>query len=185
MLPHLRGGPCAGVRSSCSESAPTRAGHRRSSGLRRVLGRALPRSGVSWFIRFVGKKTPRYLRGSYATTPLGIGVVSPCGSALSRLYAFCRGQRFPVGYQDLTARSIQFADTRILYGITKHKTLNKPLYPLANSNRSAPSSVSRARNHISEVILLCNLEPRHSSSTGTGWPSAAPEPEKPASTPLK
>src|SRR5215218_7149233 len=83
MLLHLRGGSCAVVRSSSSEFAPTRAGHRRSSGLRRVLGRALLRSGVSWFLRFVGKKTPRYLRGSYATAPLGIGVVSPCGSGCS------------------------------------------------------------------------------------------------------
>src|SRR5215203_7256664 len=83
MLPHLRGGSCAGVRPSCSESAPTRAGHRQSSGLRRVLGRALPRSGVSWFLRFVGKKTPRYLRGSYAAASLGTEVVSPCGPARS------------------------------------------------------------------------------------------------------
>jgi len=76
-------------------------------------------------------------------------------SALSWLYAFCRGQRFPVGYQDLTARSIQFARIRILYGITKHKTLNKPLYPIVNSNRLAPPPVSRARNS-----MFCTSTPK-------------------------
>src|SRR5829696_3711763 len=83
MLPHLRGGSCAGVRPSCSESAPTRAGHRRSSGLRRVLGRALLRSGVSWFLGFAGKKTPRHLRSSYAAASLGTEVVSPCSPGRS------------------------------------------------------------------------------------------------------
>src|SRR5215213_8509171 len=83
MLPHLRGGPCAGVRSSCSVSVPTRASHRRWFGRCPIHGRALPRSGVSWFLRFVGKKTPRYLLSSYATAPLGTGVVSPCGPGRS------------------------------------------------------------------------------------------------------
>src|SRR5215213_4049891 len=46
-------------------------------------------------------------------------------------------------------------------------------YASANSNRSAPSSDSSAWNRTSEIIMFCTREPRRSSSTGTGWRSAA------------